>query len=212
MFARNFKNSKIMKIKVLQLLFLCIIAVNCYGQTEKGKFLIGVNSPLSFSSTSTESTDNNGFSNDNKNKNFTIAPKVGYAVIDDLFLGLDVNLNFAKNGEGDDALNYFNYTLAPFAKYYVNFEKISLYGEFSYGFGKSDFYYSDFLTFETVKDQTDLTNLKAGLGLAYFLNDNFSFEFGLNYLNSKAKLDYNTYNTETITKSFNASVGFSLFL
>ena len=208
-----------MKIKTLKLLFFVLVTTNVFSQTEKGTFLIGLNTPLSFSSSNEKTTTNFGTS-ENSNSFFTFSPKVGYAVIDNLFLGLDVTLGFSNNENGVTESNTTNYFISPFVKYYYPLKKdFNLFGEFQYGLGETNSEINNvgivgpsLPIANTQEFNSDGQNLRLAVGLGYFVTKNFNIELAVAYRNTSFDTESEFNNNSIVINNFGASVGFSLFL
>src|SRR5688572_13167290 len=84
------------------MLFAAILAtLNCYSQTEKGKYMIG--GRFNFSGNNSSSVDSlRQF--DYKSYGIQIYPNVGYFVKDNFAIGLSLNIGFSGGEQ-----NYTNY-------------------------------------------------------------------------------------------------------
>lgn len=123
---------------------------------------------------------------DTKTNSFTITPKVGYFINDDLALGLSV-------GYGSDKKEIINTTVSDessigagvFARYYFweLGQRLKTYSELNVGFGSSKDKISDV--------KASGVNAGINLGLNYFVTENIAISFGLSdilaYNSSKVK-------------------------
>ena len=148
-----------------------------FGFSE-GDFLIEGN--ISFSSTNNKNTEV-------KESSFNFNPKAGYFISDDIAIGLDLAFGSEKSkfdGQDIDKSSFVGF--GAFARYYF-FDlgkRFKAYGEFGVGYA-------------TVKDGISPTEIKvnafgvgAGLGVNYFITENFAINFALadilSYTSAKA--------------------------
>lgn len=131
---------------------------------------------------------NLGFSSKNnknteiKENNFVFNPKAGYFLLDKLAVGVELNIGSSK--EVNDALNTeekaSEFTAGVFARYYFLElgKRFKTYGEFGVGFGSEK---SESTVAGTTVSDPDVNKINTGLGLGvnYFLTDNFAINFAL---------------------------------
>lgn len=79
------------------------------AQTEEGRWVVGVNSDLSFTSTSRDGQD------DNINT-FGLGGQVGYFVIDNLAVGGSIGLSTFSQGDFSST----SFSIGPAVRYYFN--------------------------------------------------------------------------------------------
>lgn len=110
-----------------------------------------------------------------KTSSFNFNPKAGYFISDDLAIGLELNLGTAKTeaGGGETKENMFG--IGAFARYYFLElgQRFKTYGEFGLGFSSAKQ--------ETGGFEAKASGFGAGLGLGmnYFITENFAINFGL---------------------------------
>lgn len=209
-----------MKIKTLQLLVVLMTVASSFGQTEKGKFLIGLNTPLSFSSYSSRiinSSSGSSFKNDSTTS-FSFSPQVGYSIIDNLFLGLDLSLSFSSSENDVSERNSNAFVVSPFVKYYypVN-NDFNFFGQFKYGVGRSRSKLESigFIdpSFPTVTEsENNIEELLLGVGVGYFVHEILNIELSITYQNTFYDSFANFSGDQLAIDTFSASIGFSLFL
>lgn len=135
---------------------------------------------------------NLGYSNkndkniDEKTKDFTINPKIGYMISEDLAFGAEFNYQSANQTRaGVDTRDISAFQAGLFARYYFLDlgQRFKTYTELGVGYG-------------SLKD--DLTDLKANgvnaglnLGINYFVTENIAISFGLSDI-----LSYSTYKVD----------------
>lgn len=197
-----------MKRKLMLIAALGLLPVfTLFGQTEKGKVLLGLSSRYSLSpldeslgytdlmtlgfSTVKFKSDESGEEESDliKFTGFNFTPKAGYFIIDNLSLGLDVNIGMASMKETYDQ-NEYNETgtvlsAGPFVRYYLPLEKVLPYIEASATLGSSK------LTYDSGSDKevnkSSLNTLMGGVGFAAPIGDIVTFDLMLGYLSMTMK-------------------------
>ncbi len=164
---------------ILPAIFIAGILFNAFGQTEKGKFIIGSGSNLSFTNTATFHNFN-GDHNNWTSSQFNFAPSAGYFIINNLAGGINFNFihNYTKEEDFKDVSNGFN--IGPFLKYYFSKEKIKPFGEAGFNIGgqKSKTVGSGQI-FNGGSYRTNSYDLS--IGVAIFLNNKFSADLKMGY-------------------------------
>jgi len=186
---------------------LVLISTFSMAQAKKGDLLVGATSSLNFGSTSS-SIEYDGESSDiGKTTEFSFSPGVGYFVVDGLALGVDVNweTSISKPDEGDE-VKTSQFLIGPFAKYYFGATNLKPFLESSFGFGSGNNDDQDY----------NLSGYSFGGGVAVFLNEVVSLEFGLGYGGTTAQMkdvqiDFygNTDDVDVKTSGFGFEFGFS---
>ena len=200
------------------------------AQTNQGKFIVGVSSTNSFLSsgpdilklgyTTTKSkSDADGFEESEPDKSFSInfLPKVGYFVIDNLAIGLDlyVGLSTHKFGEDRDKISQTLLGVGPFVRYYIPTSKVLPFFELSGSFGmmnnKVDF--SDNTNQEDYESKSSVTGFGGGIGLAVPLGEKVTFDVLAGYYTSthKQKED-NEDNDRDVFGTLGLKLGFIVLL
>ncbi|QNF33493.1 porin family protein [Adhaeribacter swui] len=136
---------------IVLLLFSFVVVSNCYAQIPAGTTFIG--GSASFSNRTDKNTRNPDIDNKSVSTSYSLYPKAGYFITDNIALGLGINYysNRTKYKESsiDESFRGKQHSLGinPFARYYKMLgEKIGFFGQFtlSYENGKSknnDFIY-----------------------------------------------------------------------
>lgn len=154
--------------KVLPVIILMIASlVESNAQTSQGSLSFGG----SIGVTNTKDEDNG---EDTRTSEFRFQPSVGYFVIDNLMVGLNVSLTAEKIDDGfggDDKINTF--LVGPFARYYkfTSNEKFAFFGEVGTLFG----------TRTNKPDGLDETkagtfNIYLSPGFSYFFNEHWAMD------------------------------------
>mgnify|MGYP003582070815 CR=1 FL=1 len=191
---------------VTAILFLLTNILN--AQTEQGKILVSGKSSLDFTSSTTKyyydgETDSDF---DEKVNKFSIAPSVGYFVIDNLAVGLSASYQTEKYKEGsdnwDDPISV--YMVGPFVTYIFPLQGMvkpfigGIGGIAGASYGPDD------------EDKQSGVIYGGNAGVALFLNKNISLDLGGQYIKSNFRNNGdNKYQSKS--GNFAATVGFSLF-
>ncbi|PLX22402.1 MAG: hypothetical protein C0599_06475 [Salinivirgaceae bacterium] len=194
---------KLLKITLTGLLI--IFMFNAIAQTEQGKWLIGGDARLDLSLTTTSYSEYFNDSKENLNVNFS--PKVGYFVLDNLVLGVEVPLAYetiGNPGYGSGKLKTFSMAGAPFARVYFLSGKVNPFAalQVGYGFSKSKGAY---------ESNSKLLLYQVGGGFSAFITDNIAFDVELGYASFKSSPDNNNY-VETKVSGLSASLGIAVLL
>ncbi len=177
---------------ILALTAILLMSASTYAQTEKGGWLVGASSSLNFSSGKADKDQ------DESETNLNLNPQVGYFVIDNLAVGLSIDLEMHK----DAAKNKETVTaFGPFARYYFPM-KIFAQAQAAFGSAKFDPDGGD--------SSTDkFSAITIGAGYAWMLNDNISIEPSLSYSATSYKPDGADESAKG--SSFGINVGFALY-
>ncbi|AQS92779.1 hypothetical protein BXQ17_01300 [Polaribacter sp. BM10] len=201
-------------MKKIALLFITFITISINAQTEKGSFMIGASSNLNFGSAKIWSENDGYNSGDTKATNFSIAPKVGYFIIDNFVIGTELGLSYSKSSyeNGSDSYKNNSFVFTPFLKnYFLKGEfKPFIEAKVSFGKNKSENNYYDAFDSYNYTDESNIFGYEFGAGIAYFINDTISVEFSLKY--NKTKNDTTNGDYTYHVSSFNSSIGFGIFL
>lgn len=150
-----------------------------YRQTNKGKFLAGLNGMFY--------TDKHEVSQ-NKTLMFQLNPRIGYFLFRNFAVGLDgtyiyrfVNNNYYKEEYTSNEL-----LGGPFVRYYLRYRNHGLFGEVAYSYGKQEEKdeYLQGNKMEVVKLNTLSSHYSVGLGYCYFVTKNVSLELVYKYQKS----------------------------
>ena len=170
------------------------------AQTEKGNWVLGGNTSISFTSTNaTTEFDGEEVGDDQELSVFSITPSVGYFVMDNLSVGLDLTFSSTKV----DDVTTSSTAIIPNASYFFDAgEKFKPF----VGLGAG-------LVATSAGD--DDINKSSGLairgtgGIAYFINESVSINFIVQYLNTNQK---NKENSDLVTKNSNIGAGIGFFI
>ena len=219
-----------MRTITILIIALCLAGTaSLQAQTEKGHWLIGASSRtqgifnvlgsepsiMNLGFTTWKDKDDSG-EEDYQEKHISInmSPRLGYFVVKNLAVGLEMNLAVWKNSWGDEyetsnKISFF--TAGPFVRYYIPAGKIYFFLEAGAAFGNQK------QIFQT-EESDDISTASAkcfggGGGIALPLGKKVTFDTMLTYnsLNIKEKED-NPDNRHSIIGTFGIKFGFHIFL
>lgn len=179
------KNIKKMK-KQITLIVLFFSTIIAFGQTTEGNKLVG--GTASFGTQFVQNNDNLLF--------LDLSPIYGKFVTDHLATGAGINLNFQKQSNN----NITSLSILPFGRYYIgNSDVLQFYLEVKGGF-----------IYQRVSNNGGTSNnngfqLNVGPGVAFFLNENVSLDFLVNYR-------YIRFDEFAIDKRLTFNFGFQIYL
>lgn len=198
------------------LLFFLILTIgmtSSFGQsdeyqnspTNKGTFLLGAGSNFGFLSQNV--TINDPFFGERdiqKETSFSVSPRAGYFIIDNLVTGLQVRyrsnkLDFENGGETKTS----SILAQSFARYYFLEDNIRPIVYASIGVGSS-------LTETDSKNRENLFGYEAGVGLVFLFSKHFSVDFTIGYNNLKTSPKDSDFEVET--SGVVSAIGFSIYL
>jgi hypothetical protein len=155
-----------------------VISLTAWSQTGKGKFLLGGQFDLNFSSVTMPDIPNS--STGSKTRIIGIAPQLGYFILDNLPVGLEALYNSKKST--DDAGYKFSRTLSvvPFIRYYIGKGKIKPYIHAGIGPGISKTG-SKSGNFPELTQSSKLLTREIRGGFEILVNKSVGFDFGFGY-------------------------------
>lgn len=178
------------------------------AQTEKGKFLIGAQSSLSFSSMDKELKTDGGDHDLGTNTEFEFAPQFGYFIADGLVVGAELPFTSSKQEDEDgDKYKTNSIALLPFARYYFGQTNVKPYLHAGIGYG--------LLSEEDDYDEEDYKMMvyEFGAGVAIFLNESIAVDLGLGYTSATLKPDEDySGDPKIVTSGLAFQVGFTFCL
>ncbi|QHI36075.1 hypothetical protein IMCC3317_14280 [Kordia antarctica] len=195
-----------MKKIILAAVAIFGFAFTANAQTEQGKWVISGSTSISFATTNlTLEFEGEEISDDAKASIFSFTPSVGYFVINNLAVGLDLSFSSAKNDDGTTDVTTSSFSSILGGTYY--FEAGDKFKPFV-GLG------AGLISTSSGDDDVLKSNglaLRGKGGVAYFVNESLSVDFSVLYLNTNQK---NKENNDLVSKNSSLAVGlgFSLFL
>src|SRR5690606_23548425 len=140
-------------MKKVALLAVILITINIgllKAQTDQRKIMVGLSSTLSLAGTGSDlinigfssvkyKSDADGFEEADPDKTISVnfSPKVGYFVVDNFAVGLDLNLALTsrKVGDSNDKSSSTLISVGPFIRYYIPSSKVTPFFELNSSFG-----------------------------------------------------------------------------
>ncbi len=195
-----------MKRTFVTLFAVVLLSSAAFAQLEKGTMLAGGEFGLELNTN--KSKYRNQTTTNSKSTSFTLEPRFGYFVIDNLAIGGEISLtsSVSKDELDGDKTTDNSFAIGPFVRYYFP-AKIFLEGQYSAGFANTKYSNSN------EKDKYNLGGWSLASGYAIFLNDNVAVEpmLGFQSVSYKNKTD-----GEAEWKNVNAGmffrVGFQIYL
>lgn len=207
------------KITLIAILIAAFHVGSLQAQTEKGKIMVGLSTTQMnfgfFNNQIKSDSDSLDEGKTSESLSVNFSPKVGYFFIDNLCLGVDVDLNWQKNKDEASTYvrKYTTFKAGPFVRYYVPMNNVLPFAEINSSFG---YFKQEFENDEVNSDygyQSNVTSFGGGLGLAAPLGKRVTFDVLAGYNSTTSKLkENNDDNTRYNTGSFNFKLGFTLFL
>ncbi len=197
-----------MKRSILTILLVGMMLAS-YGQTEKGKLLIGASSNLNFSFLNNQTTVGDYESDKTKYSTFEFTPQVGYFLMNNFAAGIEIMWSQSTEKENDDKISSSTLAVGPFARYYFGNKTVQPFIQTSVGFGKKvekmDTYYAD------EKFDYSITSFDMGGGLSISVSDHVFFELGLSYgIGSTSYKTYYDQDAKDKIKGIASTFGFTL--
>lgn len=214
----------------LTLLILVFWPDGINAQAKQGNTLVGLSTTLNVASNGSDimglgfttvkyKSDAEGFSeaDADKMRQFNLAPKVGYFVMDNFAVGVDLYIayNWEKEGSAEDVYARTLFTVGPYLRYYFATSIARPFVETSATFGgvKNKYDYSDDSYWEDEEYKSSLWTLSGGLGLGNPLGHRAFFETFVGYQSLTIKdRDDNPDNNRTIVNTVGIKLGVSVVL
>jgi len=188
------------------------------AQTNQGKLILSLSSDifgLGFTTLKTIS-DTNGSEEASESFNVNLSPKIGYFLIDNLAIGLDLGVGLQTGNNG----TYHKYTstslsAGPFVRYYIPALKVLPFFELggSVGMMNTKFINIDNTYGEDRVDKTGIINYGGGIGLAAPLGERVMVDVLAGYHSSSVKFSEDNENNERLISGIlGLDIGFVILL
>ena len=178
-----------MKQKPILVLLLLLLSTIVFGQLDQGKFFIQGSSSIGFSHEKATYTSGGTSTESYKLAHFGFSPKAGYFVMDNLPIGLSINISTYKTtGISSSYENQSNkFTIGPFARYYfLPQDKLKPMVEIAAGFGNSKDKSSG--SGYNSESKSGIFEFSIGAGASCFVTDHIAFDMLIDYHINKYKL------------------------
>lgn len=194
-----------------------LISITVNSQTEKDKYIIGVNTGLTsgFSKQKIKSDNSSRDVSDFFSISFT--PTGGYFIIKDLAVGLRLPVTFnvlkSDSPQVGTEVRTTTFDVVPFFRYYFKNEKVKPFVQLSAGLGRSISKVSPESSFLGSNSKFNTFRYSIDGGISFFVNSKISIDAALSYGSIKRKeIENNSNNSRTITSGLILDAGFSIFL
>jgi outer membrane protein len=208
-----------MKNLIFSIILILATGVFALGQTESGKVLIGTSMNLIGPNTSIFSSAPNSagvnfgsakfksgnFESDATNFiMFNLSPKVGFFMVENGLLGIDLTFLYMKEEDDDAAITEVG--VGPFFRYYFPAEKVVRpFVHAQAGIGQVSFGEGD-------EFKTSTMSYNLGAGGVFFLSEKVSFDLMFGYYRKQLKEKSSDDNSRVLLGSFGLAAGLSIFL
>lgn len=184
------------------------------AQMEKGSWIVSGKTGIDFNSSTSKYTAQGNSIDGPEVSTFTITPSIGYFVISNLAIGVDLGFNSTKTTFKNSTLGVdytdksSTFTFLPNATYYFpTASKVRPYLGAGVGYGSLTGY----------NEITDTDDTTGGLlwgvkgGLVYLVNSNIGLDLGAGYNSFTVKQTEQNVELKTVANTFGVSAGVSIF-
>lgn len=194
-------------MKLLSIIVTTILILSfsdLFAQPTEGKWMFSGSTSFSFQSVK-QKYKAGQFSGDlGSSTIFQITPQVGYSILDNVIVGLELGLTSANMGEMD--IKQSSFVVGPFIKYYFDVNSPTVYPIVSGAIGLG----SEKENHEGIPGKTNFSAFGLGGGIAIFVRENISLDLGLSYVSKNSK--YPNEDVNLIRNTILFGVGFVVFL
>ncbi len=188
-------------MKKLNVLFICglmMLTQITLAQTSQGNLMLGGTGNIGLQDIGNDNGGGSTFG-------ISIAPNVGYFVIDNLAVGGSLGLGFASN----DAGNVSVFSFIPFARYYFNITDSKIKPFATAGAG-----YSRTKSNPDVGTESTASGFVffIGPGATYFLNENVGIDAILQFTRNSITSEFGGFETDINSSDLSLQIGFQIFL
>ncbi len=202
-------------MKKLALIVLLAFFGTANAQTEKGNWIVSGATSLGFNNNKITNKSGDVSVDGQKTTTFNIKPAIGYFVIDNLAVGLDLGYEVKKYDEFiniDEKIKVTTNTFSvlPSATYYFKTDSKA----FPYVGAGAGYALNSSKTANIAPYKTNFFQWKAKAGLAYFITPSIAIDLGFSYDQLSTKFDESqmTRENKVIFKNFGANVGINVVL
>lgn len=209
-------------MKKLTLIASLILATTLNAQTEptnlptaKGNWIIGGSTNLGFSSNKSTSKTDNYSVDGQETTNFNVTPTVGYFVMDNLAVGLNLGYEVQKydaylNFEQKAKITNSTFSAVPSLTYFIEADSKA----FPYISAGAGYALNNAKTDQNTPYKTNFFVWGAKAGFAYFITPSIAIDLGLNYqqLSTKYNATDGIPESKEIYKTLGAAIGFNFVL
>ncbi|HEY8933680.1 MAG TPA: outer membrane beta-barrel protein [Cyclobacteriaceae bacterium] len=192
--------------KIGLLMAFAVIFSASFAQTEQGRMMVG--GSLGLVGNTAKAKNNNTTTTQNKEVAFSLTPQFGYFVINNLAIGLGLNLSSDtyKVPNTDYKSNTTAFQVQPFVRYYL---PMKIFFQGTAGIGSSRDKTTNYNNVTTTS-KSGVSSLSLGAGYAWFLNNNVAIEPFVGYSTQRTKPENSS--TKYLDSGLFLKVGFQIYL
>lgn len=192
-------------------IFLTMASQFSFAQTIKGNFVVSGGTGLQFVSSNVKNVYDGETAYEDKISSISVMPSFAYFVIDNLAIGLSSTITTSTNKQEDgDKYVSMSTLILPTALYYFPMEgKMRPIVQVGIGLSSETNKYVP-KTGEDDKSTYSGLAFNFGGGLAYFIEENISLNFGISYTNAKLT-DSDDSKNEVKQGNIAGNIGFSIY-
>lgn len=172
-------------MKKLLLFAFLLACFSGFSQTTKGRLIVSGTAGLQFNAGTIDYEYDGKNYGENKQTTIQFTPTFGYFIIDNLAVGLSSSISSTTNKDEDgDKYNNTSIGIAPTAMYFFPVDgKVKPFVQIAAGLNSAT---SKYIPKNGPDDKESYSGLllNGGGGVAFFVNDNVSFNGGLSYTRS----------------------------
>lgn len=198
-----------MKRKILlfaSLMMLFLAEVPLMAQTEKGKFVLGGDTKLSFASAKVNQATEYYETGSSKVQSFEFTPQFGFFPVKDLVLGLGIRYSYENTTISYNEYKSSSFYVLPFVQLYFGNSGVKPFLFASTGLGTGTNVEAGYDT------KKNLFLYEAGGGFAIFANKMVSVELGIAYSAATSKYDNYGEARKDKASGIGANIGIVLML
>lgn len=202
-------------MKKLTLIALLAFFGTANAQTEKGNWIVSGATSLGFNSNKITNKSGDVSVDGQKTTTFNVKPAIGYFVIDNLSVGIDLGYEVKKYDEylgfeQKTKVTASTFSVLPSATYYFKTDSKA----FPYVGAGAGYALNNSKTTITAPYKTNFFQWKAKAGLAYFITPSIAVDLGLSYdqLSTTFNETQMISENKVIFKNFGANIGINVVL
>lgn len=191
-------------LSVIVTAILILSFSDLFAQPTEGKWMFAGSTSFSFQSVKQKYKLGQLSADAGSSTVFQITPQVGYTILDNMVVGLELGLSSASMGDMD--IKQSSFLAGPFIKYYFDVNSPTVYPFVSGALGLG----SEKENYEGETYKTNFSAFGLGGGIAIFVKENISLDLGLSYVSKNSK--YPDEESKLIQNTILFGVGFVVFL
>jgi len=199
------------KLLFAGIMMIFLIEVPSMSQTEKGKFVLGGDTKLSFASAKVSQGTQYYETGSSKVQSFEFTPQFGFFPVKDLALGLGIRYSYDKTTISYNEYKSTSFYLLPYIQLYFGNSNVKPFLFASAGIGTGTNVETGYNSgWDNTKKSLFL--YEAGGGFAIFANDMVSVELGIAYSAGTSKYDNYGEARKDKASGIGANIGIVLIL